>query len=57
MTETLAHFSDLAKCYKGVDINSTSYNIGTFIVYNIEETEKMFGEIMKVIEDKGNIFF
>ena len=46
-----------AAYYKQIEINGTSYKIGSLIVTNTEQSEEEFGEIIKIIEVNGDIFF
>lgn len=43
--------------YDEVDICNTIYNIGTFVVINMEECEIEFGKITNIIHSNNDIYF
>ena len=43
--------------YKQVEINEISYKVGSFIVTNMQDSEKEFGQIVKIMEIDNQIHF
>lgn len=43
--------------FNKIQVSGTTYKVGTFIVTNLQETEKQFGKILKVIKIENDIFF
>ena len=50
-------FTNNAEYYNQIEIWNILYKVGSFIIVNIEESEKQFGEIIKIIKVNNDIYF